>query len=117
MLSDLKSGNYEVVSGGRTLAQTLWDPAQEWMSNSPDNRTFFGSPATDSLIVPVQTEMNVSRRNKIYYELQEKILDEQPVVFLFVPTERIATHKRYKPSLTVVSPGYSIQLIQRNEDF
>ena len=55
-------------------------------------------------------------RKKLFLELQEIIYEEQPVIFLFAPLERLAFHRRFEAEPNVIRPGYRLGAFQLMED-
>jgi len=105
MLAAQRSGEYELCSGGRALSPTLWEPNQSW-STTQDNRTGFGNAETDALINQIQVTLDKKQRNDLYKKLQAIIYDEQPEIYLMVPTGRLAIHKRFQAEPSSLHPGY-----------
>jgi peptide/nickel transport system substrate-binding protein len=111
MFDDLKKLNYEIASGGRSLPGSLWDPKQSWHTQG-DNRTGFGNPKTDALIDELRVTLDEKKRNELYRRLQEIIYDEQAEIYLFVPQDRVAVHKRFEVTLSSSYPGYIINRLR-----
>lgn len=107
IIGDTRTKNYETAGGGRSSSNTLWDPMQSWHTTG-DNRTGFGTPETDALIEEIQVTMDEKARNEKYKKLQEIIYDEQVEIYLFVPRDRIAIHKRFEAETHSVFPGFSV---------
>ncbi len=57
------------------------------------NTFFFSSPDIDQAIDTARKIRNVNQRNLLYREIEEKILDESPGVFLFHRLQHIAIQK------------------------
>lgn len=106
IIGELKKKNYELSSGGRALSATLWDPKQNWHSDG-DNRTGFGDAQTDELIDRIRITLDKTQRDKLYKDLQAIIYDEQPEIFILVPTGRVAIQKRFEAETSPLMPGFS----------
>lgn len=100
-----RSGNYVAAIAGRSLSPLNWNPKQSWHTGN-DNRTGFGNAKTDALIDKILLTLDDKKRNELYKEIQAIIYDEQPEIFLFVPTGRLIIHKRFEAKPTVQHPGY-----------
>ena len=74
--------------------RALWHTAS-WVSKG-FNFTGFGTPQTDSLIEVANQELNPVKRSATMGLLQEIVADEQPYVFLFNATRKIAVHRRFE---------------------
>ncbi len=77
-------------------------------SNNPrgTNRVQFGNAETDALIEKINRTLDENERAVLYKKFQEIIYDEQPMVFLFVPQERIIVSKRFEMTPTSLRPGF-----------
>jgi peptide/nickel transport system substrate-binding protein len=117
-LSDLKSRQYDIVCGGwNNSSPSLDDLKQIWhtSSDSPDgsNRTGFGNAETDKLIDEIRITFDEKKRTELYKRIQEIIADEQPCVFICVPSACLVIHKRFKNAeTTVLGPGYRLESFQ-----
>ncbi len=111
IFDDLKKRNYELGAGGRSSPNTLWDPKQSWHTGG-DNRTGFGTPETDALIDEIRVTLDPASRTAKYKKLQETIYDEQAEIYLLVPQDRIAIHKRFEAQPSPLYPGYSVNSLR-----
>jgi peptide/nickel transport system substrate-binding protein len=111
MFDDLKKLNYDIASGGRSLPGSLWDPKQSWHTQG-DNRTGFGNPKTDALIDELRITLDEQKRNELYLRLQEVIYEQQAEIYLFVPQDRVAVHKRFEVTMSNSYPGYVINSLR-----
>lgn len=111
IIASLKKRDYELSSGGRTVSPTLWDPMQSWHTQG-DNRTGFGNASSDSLIEQLRITLDKTKRDAMYKQLQAIIYDEQPEVYLYAPSGRLAVHKRFETPATAMYPGFFANLIK-----
>ncbi len=76
------------------------DPRQLWHTESwitkGSNFVGFGSAYTDSLIEAADVEMNPYKRAIIMGELQQIVWEDQPYVFLYNATRKVAIHRRFE---------------------
>jgi peptide/nickel transport system substrate-binding protein len=115
LLNDWKQRNYEMTISGGTMSAFYWDPKQRYHTKG-DNRTGFGNDYTDSLIDELRTTNDETLRLKNYLEIQKIMHDEVAHLYLFVPTERMAIHKRLEPVSSPLAPGYVTGLLKlRNQ--
>lgn len=107
---DMKKRDFDLVAMRALQFPLLDEPYQTWhtKSDTPDggNRSGFGSAASDKVMEEIRSTRDVARRDELYIQLQQMIYDEQPVIFLFVPTERIAMTGKWKPVISVARPGF-----------
>lgn len=105
LLADWRNRSYQMTLSGSTISPDFWDPKQRLHSEG-DNRTGFGNQYTDDLIDAIRITQDEKIRTEKYMELQQILHDEVAHIYLFVPTERLAIHKRYEPITTPLAPGF-----------
>jgi len=95
------------------------DPFQGWHSSSDqpggDNRSGFRNAEADSIIQLIRSAENPDERKEHYLELQEVIYEEQPVIFLYIPVERIIADKRLQLTPSSRRPGYFVNQIRSSD--
>ncbi len=113
---DWSSRNFDMYSSAMGFYPSETDPAQLWhtKSDTPSggNRVGFGTAESDALIDKIGITLDSKERYKLYSQLQQMIYDEQPMIMLFAPKERVAIHKRFKAKTTVMNPGYNPERFQ-----
>ena len=121
-LADIKDRDFEMYCGAWVQGPELDDLRQIWHTDAitadGSNRVGFGNDASDAIIDKIPYTLDEAERNQLYYEIQEIIHDEQPYVFLFVPSERIAISRRFEGAETsALRPGYMERFFSlRNAD-
>jgi peptide/nickel transport system substrate-binding protein len=116
-LEDNKKRDFELVSLAWVQSPSLDDLKQIWhtSADSPEgsNRVGFGNKESDALIDKIRVTLNTTERDSMYKKIQQIIHEEQPYVFLCVPSERISIHKRFQGRETSAArPGYSPHMLQ-----
>ncbi|MCF8248198.1 MAG: hypothetical protein K9J37_23465 [Saprospiraceae bacterium] len=101
VLSDkLRNGDFELAARGAGGLPVLDDPKQLWHTDSAvpggTNYSRFGNATSDAMIDGIQNAPDEASRNKLYKDLQQLIYDEQPVIFMFSPQERMVIHQRFE---------------------
>lgn len=97
--------DFDMTIGGWSQDPSTDDPYQKWHtdSDSPSggNQFGFGNERSDEIIEEIRTLVSEERRKELYKELQEIIYEEQPCIFLYAPSGRIAINKKfdYEPSV------------------
>ena len=90
---------FDAMMGGWGGSAGYSDPVQIWhtesWANKGSNFTGFGDAESDSLIYRANTSLDPVQHEKALMELQEKIYDEQPYVFMYSYMRKIAIHKRF----------------------
>jgi peptide/nickel transport system substrate-binding protein len=70
---------------------------------------------TGKIIEQIRSTETSEDRLELYKELQEVIYEEQPVIFLYVPVERIVSRNRVILEPSSRRPGYFVNLIRPAE--
>lgn len=102
---------YGAGAGGYHMPDDLL-PLWHTDSNTPRgrNRWQFGNEETDALIDKINETLDETERNALYRQFQEIVYDEQPMIFLFAPQERIAISKRFiNANAYEVLPNYNLR--------
>lgn len=110
-LENIKRRDFEVICLAWVQGPTLDDLKQIWHTDSdtPDgsNRVGFGNAESDRIIDEIRYTLDEAKRTQLYNQIQQIIYDEQPYVFICVPSERIAIHRRFDNIETsALRPGY-----------
>jgi peptide/nickel transport system substrate-binding protein len=112
MSEDVATRNYQLFGAGARGLPIPDDFKQLWhtSSNTPSgtNRVQFGNAETDALIDAIRVELDEEKRNAMYREFQEIVYEEQPMLFLFIPQNRILISKRFKTDVFSIAPGYQV---------
>ena len=92
--------NFDAMLGSWSSSALPDDPRALWHTESWASKGFnftgFGTPQTDSLIEVANQELNPLKRSDTMGLLQEIVADEQPYVFLFNATRKVAVHRRFE---------------------
>ena len=87
-----------------TDLKQIWH-TESWAGGS--NYVCFGNSQTDQLIDAIRTELDPAKRKPLYLEFQKLVYDQTPLIFVMIPQEKIAVHKRFRNSQThSVRPGF-----------
>lgn len=79
----------------------------DFWANEGSNYFGYGNARSDSLMDMIRTVLDPQERKPIYYELQQMIYDDQPIIFVMNPKEKICIHKRFRNALSSsVRPGF-----------
>ena len=107
---NIKKRDYDLVPLvlGQDLA--LDDPYAKWHSDNDDpaklNDVSYRSEKADELIDNIRSTQDDTQRVQYYKDLQKVMYDDQPVIFLYNPQEKIIASKNWKASSTIKRPGY-----------
>jgi peptide/nickel transport system substrate-binding protein len=76
-------------------------------SSGGSNYMGFGNATSDSLIEQIRTTLDSVERKPLYWQFQEIVQREQPMIFMQSPIERIIVNKRFKDQhVSVLRPGF-----------
>lgn len=111
LLDDADKRNFDMVALAWVKTPGLDDLKQIWHTDGDkeggSNRVGFGTPESDKLIDQIRVTLDPEARKELYLKVQEIIYEEQPYIFLFVPSELIAIHNRFDGTETSpMRPGY-----------
>ena len=113
---DLRQHNYQIMPLRISFYPSPDDPFTLWHStnDSPggSNRSGFHTPELDQLIENLRSSTDSEERAAGYKKFQEIIYAAQPVIFLYVPLERIIASKRIQLQTSSRRPGYFENLIK-----
>ncbi len=104
----IKTGDFDVVILGWGLGL---DPDQYgiWHSSQQGGDKFnfinYSNPKVDELLVQGRLELNPDKRQKIYHEFAEVLLDDSPIIYLSAGYGLSAFHKRVKGIADPVPPA------------
>ncbi|MEG0644967.1 MAG: glutathione ABC transporter substrate-binding protein, partial [Cetobacterium sp.] len=57
------------------------------------NRSFYSNPKVDELLVKGRSSVNPEERKTYYYEIQDIVQEEVPVLTLVYPTQNVGEQK------------------------
>jgi peptide/nickel transport system substrate-binding protein len=96
------------IIGSHDLADI--DPYSEWHSDNiqkgSSNVSGFANDDCDKIIDLIRTTRDKNKRNALYLDFQKILFEEQPVIFIFIPTNNIIVSKKFTSEASVKRPGY-----------
>ena len=118
LMQDVRQRDFEVLPMRNSTSPSINDPYQLWHSESDQpggiNRSGYHDETADALIERIRTTDDEAERIQLFRDLQEEIYEDQPVIFLYVPLERIVTSNRIVVKPSSRRPGYFENLFQLN---
>lgn len=112
MREDWKTRNFQLYGGGFASQPLPDDLKQLWHTESDtptgSNRTGFGNAESDALIDSIRVTLDEKKRAEMYRRFQEMVYEEQPMIFLFAPNERVVLSRRFRAEPTSLTPGYLV---------
>lgn len=109
----IKTRNYHLVPSVVSTDLNTWDDLKtryhsEFDNPSGANETGYYNVEADNILTQIPAENDLKKRAALYKKLQEIIYDDQPMIYLFVPAERIILNKIWKGNATQKRPGYAV---------
>jgi peptide/nickel transport system substrate-binding protein len=106
----LRKKDFEASLSGWS-ASLILDPTDMWHSGSQYqfNFTSYSNPDVDKLIDQGMAEPDPAKSNAIWRELQAKIYEDQPYLFMYWWDDSVAIHQRFKdvdPNILSAVFGY-----------
>lgn len=107
---NLKTRDYDLIPLSLTQSLVLDDPYSKWHSEndmpSKANDVSYNSAEADELIENILVTRDSKTRNEYYMKLQKVMYDDQPVIFLYNPTEKMILDNKWEGKSTMKRPGY-----------
>lgn len=113
MMEEVANRDYQIYSGAMAQDATVPDdPRQLWHTESDNpsgtNRVGFGNAESDALIERISSTLDEEERQQLYLDFQRMVYEEQPMLFLFSPVERVVISKRFEADATELRPGFMV---------
>lgn len=107
---NLATGKYDLITQSIVQSLAADDPYAKWHSNNASpgrtNSVGYVNTTADEIIDNIRSTQNTAVRNKLYLQLQEVMYEDQPVIWLYHPVEKMILSKRWQGSVTAKRPGY-----------
>jgi ABC-type transport system substrate-binding protein len=112
----LKEGAFDLANLSGRFSPGYDDLFFMWHSSSRNgagnNFMYYESPVADSLIVRIQHTVDKDIKEQLYRLFQQIIYDDQVVLFLCAPDERIVARKTISLETMALKPGYCEHLVK-----
>ncbi len=107
---NLKPRKFQMVPSVFSQDIVTWDDMSKWSSenDTPDgsNDASYRNSITDDMIKKIVTLKDDKDRMEMYQKIQAQIYEDQPVIFLYAPEEKIIVSKKWTSFATIKRPGY-----------
>jgi peptide/nickel transport system substrate-binding protein len=114
--NDKKRGKFDIIPVPSAKDLVDYDPYPKWHSDNinpgSSNISGFQNKTCDSLIEKILIIKDFNAKTKLYKEFQEIIYKEQPVIFLYVPTNNIIVNSKFDLQVSSKRPGYFVNTIK-----
>ena len=98
LYAQLNGGDFSSALIGQSFSASVDDFTQGWASSSlpPEgsNRGAFANQEADRLLRQIRVTLDENERLPLYQRFQEIVHEEQPMIFLFSPRERLVVSRR-----------------------
>jgi len=116
----LKNRDFDIVPSVVQEDLADIDPYWDWHSDNVipggSNISGYSNNKCDVVIEQIRNIRDIKERQKYYEAFQLIIYDEQPVIFLYVPTNNIIINKKFKAKTSVKRPGYFANTFELEKD-
>lgn len=118
--NSLKRADFDIAPGVSSKDMVDYDPYAKWHSDNAapgkSNRYGYSNEKCDEIIENIRNTRDLNKRQKYYMEFQKYIYEEQPIIFLYVPTNNIIINNKFKIQPSVKRPGYFANTIELNRE-
>lgn len=114
---DLSNRNFHITP--LVLRQNTYktDLFQNWHSDAArpggNNVSGFSHPEVDELIMKIRRTEDDDALREMYHQIQEIIYEEQPVILMMAPKERLVVNNQFDLLISAVRPGYILHTARK----
>jgi len=94
------------------------DPYGRWHSDNmvvgKMNLVGYHNPEVDALIETLRKTIDPKARKEIYFDIQKRMHDDQPVIFLYCPLNKTIINNKFNAVTTAKRPGYMANTFKMN---
>jgi len=109
-------GDFQLYPSVSSWDLSPYDPYGRWHSDNIKTRgqnfCRYSNEEVDGLIEKIVSETNSDNVMEMYAELDEMLYNDQPVIFLYSPLDRIVTSKKVSPLIANRRPGYFVNAFE-----
>lgn len=109
LYGELNKGNFAMAIMGQGFDPSPDEFTQVWASTSvpPNgtNRGGFSDPEADQLIKKIAVTIDPGQRDPLYRRFQEIVYENQPMIFLVSPVDRVVVSRRFEFEPNSISPN------------
>ena len=107
---NLNNYNFDLAALSATSDASPDDLYDRWHSSLAQpgtrNQAGYANKEADDYIERIRTTRDVQKRKEAYLKVQEIMHEDQPVIFLYSPMQKILISKRLNGNTTAKRPGY-----------
>ena len=114
--------DFDMMLGGWGGSASYSNPYQLWhtssWANKGSNFCGFGDAFSDSLIDAANAAIDPEEHRHAIWQLQAKIYEDQPYVFMYSPKRKIVIHKRFdNANMYYEKPGFVLHNFKLKESY
>lgn len=113
----LNKGDFDLFILGQGFDPNPDEFTQVWASTSVppngSNRGGFSNAEADRLIKQIKVTLDADERDPLYRRFQEIIYENQPMIFLFSPLDRVVVSKRFEFEPKSSSPNLNFNALEQ----
>lgn len=114
--------DFDMMLGGWGGSASYSNPYQLWhtssWANKGSNFCGFGDAFSDSLIDAANAAIDLEEHRHAIWQLQAKIYEDQPYVFMYSPKRKIVIHKRFdNANMYYEKPGFVLHNFKLKESY
>lgn len=117
--SEIANRNFDLYPTGLNVGLYPEDLYQSWHSSNdyPGGRNRFGfsNAEADKIIEEIRFSKDSTELDNLYRQIEALIYEEQPLLFLYAPTNNIVVNARFIPEITVKKHGFFLNAFRLQE--
>ncbi len=118
--NDRRNFKFDLLLSNISKDLVDYDPYPRWHSDNinpgKSNLTGFHTDECDLIIEKIIRSKNQKEKKDLYKKFQEIIYENQPAIFLYVPTNNIIVNNKYKIVTSIKRPGYFANTVELKSD-
>ena len=116
MNDHIYKGNYQLYPSASSWDLSPYDPYGRWHSDNikvrGQNFIRYSNEVADQVIEKIGSETDSEILMDLYAQLDEILYNDQAVIFLYSPVDRIVTSKKVTPMIANKRPGYFVNAFE-----
>ena len=116
LLDKVNQRDFDMIALAWVKDAGLDNMKQLWHRSSTSNRVGFGDANSDALIDKIQVTIDPKKRKKLYWEIQQKIVDSYAYIFLVKPKASLIISNRFDyPKPNLLRPFFTPRFLKLKE--
>jgi peptide/nickel transport system substrate-binding protein len=105
----METGKFHIAAQSASQDLILYDPYSRYHSsnvNTGSNYSGYARADLDRLIMSIREGGDYDRLKPLYDQFQVIVHEDMPIIFLYIPSEKIAVNKNWDIQTSILRPGY-----------